>query len=62
MTFRILQYRIGTNFRAHKRLITALGTIATRKKFGHLPVSQKARGNTVAKRPKGVISGVLQWH
>ena len=35
----------GTKFGAHKRLFTALGTIASRK-FGHWPISQKVRGNT----------------
>ena len=36
---------IGTKFRAHRCLFTALGTIVSRK-FGHWPISQEVRGNT----------------
>ena len=45
LTFGILEYQIGTKFRAHECLFRALGTLVLRK-FGHLPISQKVRGNT----------------
>ena len=45
MTFCVLQYWIGTKFRALNRLSRALGTLVLRK-FGHLPISHKVRGNT----------------
>ena len=44
MTFITLKYRIATKFRAHKCIFTALGKIVL-ETLGHLPVSQKVRGN-----------------
>ena len=41
----ILQYWVGTKFRAHKSLFTALGTIAVRKCW-HSTINQKVRENT----------------
>ena len=44
MTFGILEYRIGTNFKANKHSFSALGTVVS-KKFGHWLISQKVRWN-----------------
>ena len=46
MTFSILKYRIGIEFRTHKRQFTALGASVS-KKFGDLAACQKVKGNTI---------------
>ena len=44
MTFGILEYLIGTKFKARKCSFRALSTVVSRK-FEHWLISQKVRGN-----------------